>query len=68
MVRWACWYPLSSTDPNNIGQMGKKLPAMYNCVKCVYICVIVGFVLLVSVGFKTLGRCLLKGGKYVTGA
>ena len=39
---------------------------MYNCVKCVYICVIVGFVLLVSVGFETSGRCLLKGGKYVT--
>ena len=39
---------------------------MYNCVKCVYICVIVGFDLLVSVGFKTSGRCLLKGGKYVT--
>ena len=31
-----------------------------------YICVIVGFVLLVSVGFKTSGRCFLKGGKYVT--
>ena len=39
---------------------------MYNCVICVCICVIVGFVLLVSVGFKTSGRCLLKGGKYVT--
>ena len=39
---------------------------MYNCVKCVYICVIVGLILLVSVGFKTSGRCLLKGGKYVT--
>ena len=43
MVRWACWSPLSSTDPNNIGQMKKNLPAMYNCVICVYICVIVGF-------------------------
>ena len=42
MVRWACWYPLSSTDPNNIGQIG-KLPAMYNCMKFVYIFVIVGF-------------------------
>ena len=21
MVRWACWSPLSSTDPNNIGQI-----------------------------------------------
>ena len=40
MVRWACWSPLSSTDPNNIGQYG-KLPARYNCVKCVCICVIV---------------------------
>ena len=38
MVRWACWSPLSSTDPNNIGQIC-KLPAMYNCVKCVCICV-----------------------------
>ena len=47
MVRWACWYPLSSTDPNNISQI-VKLPAMYNCVKCVYICVIVGLILLVS--------------------
>ena len=46
MVRWACWYLLSSTDPNNIGQIKnkKKLPAMYNCVICVYICVIVGFI------------------------
>ena len=34
MVRWACWSPLSSTDPNNIGQIW-KLPAVYNCVKCV---------------------------------
>ena len=65
MVRWAWWYPLSSTDPNNIGQIEKKLPAMYNCILCVCICVIVGFVLLVSVIFKTSGRCLLKGGKYV---
>ena len=39
---------------------------MYNCVICVYICVIVVLVLLVSVGFKTSGQCLLKGGKYVT--
>ena len=23
MVRWACWSPLSSTDPNNIGQIWK---------------------------------------------
>ena len=23
MVRQACWYPLSSTDPNNIGQIWK---------------------------------------------
>ena len=23
MVRWVCWYPLSSTDPNNIGQTWK---------------------------------------------
>ena len=23
MVRWACWSPLSSTDPNNIGQICK---------------------------------------------
>ena len=23
MVRWACWSPLSSTDPNNIGQTWK---------------------------------------------
>ena len=38
---------------------------MYNCVKYVYICVIVSFILSVSVGFKTSGRCLLKGGKYV---
>ena len=29
---------------------------MYNCNN----------ILLVSVGFKTSGRCLLKGGKYVT--
>ena len=24
MVRWVCWYPLSSTHPNNIGQIEKK--------------------------------------------
>ena len=30
------------------------------------ICVIVGLILLVSVGFETSGRCFLKGGKYVT--
>ena len=24
MVRWACWSPLSSTDPNNIGQLWKS--------------------------------------------
>ena len=24
MVRWACWSPLSSTDPNNIGQIWKN--------------------------------------------
>ena len=64
MVRWACWYPLILTT----SVKWEKLPAMYNCVKCMYICVIVGFVLLVSDGFKTLGWCLLKGGKYVTGA
>ena len=23
MVRWACWSPLSSTDPNNISQIWK---------------------------------------------
>ena len=23
MVRWVCWSPLSSTDPNNIGQRWK---------------------------------------------
>ena len=23
MVRWACWSPLSSTDPNNISQISK---------------------------------------------
>ena len=23
MVRWACWSPLSSTDPYNIGQIWK---------------------------------------------
>ena len=23
MVRWACWSPLSSTDPSNIGQTRK---------------------------------------------
>ena len=40
MVRQACWSLLSSTDPNNIGQIC-KLPAMYNCVKCVCICVLV---------------------------
>ena len=47
-----------------------KSPAMYNCVKCVCICVIVSLMiwfLLVSVDFKTSGRCLLKGGKYVAG-
>ena len=41
---------------------------MYNRVKCMCICVIVGLILLVSVGLKTSGRCLLKGGKYVTGS
>ena len=40
MVRWACWSPLSSTDPNIIDQIW-KIPAMYYCVKCVYSCVIV---------------------------
>ena len=35
-------------------------------MKCVYICVILSFIVfMVSVGFKTSGRCLLKGGKYV---
>ena len=24
MVRWACWSPLSSTDPSNIGQTRKS--------------------------------------------
>ena len=44
MVRWACWSPLSSTDPNNIGQAMKNSPAMYVCVKCVCISVIVGLI------------------------
>ena len=35
---------------------------MYNCVKCVYICVIVGLILIGKCWFKTSGRCSLKGG------
>ena len=23
MVRWACWYPLSATDPSNVSQIWK---------------------------------------------
>ena len=38
-----------------------KLPAMYNCVKYVYFCIAVSFDLMVSVDFKTSGRCFLKG-------
>ena len=41
---------------------------MYNCVKCVYICVVVGFDFIGKCWFlKHWGRCLLKGEKYVTG-
>ena len=45
-----------------------KLPAMYNCVKCVCICVIVSFgglILVVSVGFKTLRMMFTQRGEYV---
>ena len=37
MVRWACW---SHSLPLILTTSVKyvKLPAMYNCVKCVYIC------------------------------
>ena len=63
MVRWACWYPLSSTDPNNIGQIGKKLPAMYNCVKCMCVCVIVGFDFIGKCWFWNIGTMFSQRGE-----
>ena len=46
-----------------------KLPAMYNCVKCVCICVIVswgGLIFMVSLDFKTLWKMFTQRGEYVT--
>ena len=63
---WACWSPLSSTDPNNIGQIMENSPAMYNCVKCVFICVTCkfdGLILMVSVDFKNIGTMFTQRGE-----
>ena len=46
-----------------------KLPAMYNCVKCVYIYVVASLMfqfLWISVGFKTSRMMFTQGRKYVT--
>ena len=37
MVRWACWSPLSSTDPNNISQIWKITCYVYLCEMCVHL-------------------------------
>ena len=60
MVRWVCWYPLSSTDPNNINQTGKITCYVILCVHLCS-CKFDVLILLVSVGFKTSRRCYSKG-------
>ena len=67
MVRWMCWYPLSSAGPNNISQTKEN----YLLCISVYICVVISLMfqfLLVSVDFKTLRMVFTQRGEYVTGS
>ena len=70
MVRWACWYTLSSTDPNNICQIWKITWYVLWCEMCVHLynCKFDGLISLVSLNFKTLWKMFTQRGEYVGSA